>query len=273
MPDVIVVGAGHNGLVAACYLARAGRDVLVVEAADHIGGCTTTAAIPGAPGYYSNPCAFDVIALRISTIGRDLELARHGYREVEVDPCYVALGHNAESLAFWRDPRRTATEIQRFSARDARAFLDLMRELDHVADAMLPMMLTNPTRPDRSALVAALKAAGRHPRSFARLLQLLTGSAEQALRERFEHPIVRGALAMLANFGSPVTTDGSGVNLMVLPLICRAGMSRPLGGLGALTAALAEDLTEHRGQIRTGARVRAARGARRNSDGGSAHDR
>lgn len=256
MPDVIVVGAGHNGLVAACYLARAGRDVLVVEAADVIGGCTTTADIPGAPGYYANPCAFDVIALRISTIGRDLELARHGYREVEVDPCYIALGHGGESLAFWRDPRRTATEIQRFSARDARTFLDLMRELDHVADAMLPMMLTNPTRPDRSALTKALKAAGRHPRSFGRLLQLLSGSAAQALRERFEHPIVRGTFAMLANFGSPVSTDGSGVNLMVMPLICRAGMSRPLGGLGALTSALAADLQEHGGRIRTGARVR-----------------
>ncbi len=120
MPDVIVVGAGHNGLVAACYLARAGRDVLVVEAADMIGGCTTTAPIPGAPGYYANPCAFDVIALRISTIGHDLGLTRHGYQEVEVDPCYAALGRGGESLAFWRDPRRTATEIQRFSARDAR---------------------------------------------------------------------------------------------------------------------------------------------------------
>ena len=255
MPDVIVVGAGHNGLVAACYLARAGRDVLVVEAADVIGGCTTTAAIPGAPGYYANPCAFDVIALRISTIGRDLDLVRHGYQEVEVDPCYVALGHDAESLAFWRDPGRTATEIQRFSGRDARVFLDLMRALDHVADAMLPLMLTNPTRPDRSALTAGLKAAGKHPRSFAGLLGLVTASAAQALQERFEHPIVRGALAMLANFGSPISTDGSGVNLMVLPLICRAGMSRPVGGLGALIGALAADLAEHRGRIRTGARV------------------
>jgi phytoene dehydrogenase-like protein len=255
MADVIVVGAGHNGLVAACYLARAGRDVLVVEAAEVIGGCTTTAPIPGAPGYYSNPCAFDVIALRLSTIGRDLELARHGYAEVAVDPCYVALGAEGESLAFWRDPKRTAAEIRRFSTRDERAFLELMRELDHVADAMLPMMLTNPTRPDRGALAAALKAAGRHPKSFGRLIGLLTGSAAQALTERFEHPVVRGTLAMLANFGSPVSSDGSGVNLMVLPLICRAGMSRPVGGLGALVDALAADLREHGGRIRTGARV------------------
>jgi phytoene dehydrogenase-like protein len=265
VPDVIVVGAGHNGLVAACYLARAGRDVLVVEAADAIGGCTTTAPIPGAPGYYANPCAFDVIALRLSTIGRDLELARHGYTEVAVDPCYVALGPSGESLAYWRDPRRTAAEIRRFSARDERAFLDLMRELDHVADAMLPMMLTNPTRPDRSALAAVLKAAGRHPKSFGPLIGLLIGSAAQALRERFEHPVVRGTFAMLANFGSPVSTDGSGVNLMVLPLISRAGMSRPVGGLGALVDALAADLREHGGRWRTSATrsvMRAAAGCR-----------
>src|SRR5207248_6393372 len=91
MHDVIVVGAGHNGLTAACYLARAGRTVLVVEASDKIGGCTTTGPIPGAPGYETSPCAGDVITMRASSVVRDLDLVRHGYIEVDVDPCYMAI--------------------------------------------------------------------------------------------------------------------------------------------------------------------------------------
>jgi phytoene dehydrogenase-like protein len=255
LPDVIVVGAGHNGLTAACYLARAGHDVLVLEANAKIGGCTTTTEIPGAPGFETSPCAGDVITLRGSTIVDDLDLVRHGYVEVDVDPCYMAITPDGASLAFWRDPRRTAEEIKRFSQRDARTFLALMEELDHALDAMLPMMQTNPTRPDPKVALAVAKAVARHPKHVGQLAQLLTGSAAQALRERFEHPIVRGAFAMLCSFGSPITIESSGANLMVLPLISRIGLGRPLGGLGKLPEALAADLTEHRGRIRTDARV------------------
>ena len=67
------------------------------------------------PGYETSPCAFDVITMRISTSVDDLDLVRHGYVEVDVDPCYMALAHDGESLAFWRDPRRPPTEIKRFS--------------------------------------------------------------------------------------------------------------------------------------------------------------
>src|SRR5438093_241827 len=121
---VVVVGAGHNGLVAACYLAKAGLDVVVVEANDWVGGCTTSAPlVEGAPDHLINPCAQDICLMRISTVVEDLELERYGYAEVEVDPPYVAPLPDGSTLAFWRDPIRTADELRRFSKRDARAYL------------------------------------------------------------------------------------------------------------------------------------------------------
>src|SRR5687768_14626941 len=114
--DVVVIGAGHNGLVAACYLARAGLDVLVVEAAPVAGGMTSTieGAIPEAPHHKINVCSVEPGLLRGTDLVSDLDLARYGYREVEVDPFCVHLMPGGESVAFWRDPRRTAEEIRRF---------------------------------------------------------------------------------------------------------------------------------------------------------------
>src|SRR5262245_41643890 len=81
--DVLVIGAGHNGLVAACYLAKAGLDVQVLEANDWIGGCTSSAHhVQGAPDHLINPCAQDFCLIRLSSVVRDLELERYGYREV-----------------------------------------------------------------------------------------------------------------------------------------------------------------------------------------------
>jgi len=256
MLDVIVVGAGHNGLTAACYLRRAGLDVEVVEAAGWIGGCTTTGAlIEGAPDHRVNACAGDVITLRASTVVRDLGLNELGYMEVDIDPTYVALTPDGAALAFWRDHRRTADEIRRFSARDARAYLELVRSLDSALDAALPMMATNPTRPGAGVVARTMAAAVRHPRRMADVARLATGTAAQAVQERFEHPIVQGGIGMLATFGSPITSDGSGANLLVLALLSRLGMGRPVNGMQSLPDALARYFTARGGRIRTSARV------------------
>src|ERR1700749_4151384 len=104
-PDVVVVGAGHNGLTAACYLAQAGLDVLVVEASPTTGGMTSTyATIPGAPHHLVNEGAVQASLFRTTTIESDLQLARYGFRQVIADPQHLHLGPEGESLAIWQDP-------------------------------------------------------------------------------------------------------------------------------------------------------------------------
>jgi phytoene dehydrogenase-like protein len=255
--DVIVVGAGHNGLVSACYLARAGLDVLVVEANDTIGGCTTSGPLVAqAPEHLLSACAADIITMRSSTVVADLELAtRFGYREVEIDPAYAQLAPDGGSLVYWRDRHRTAAEIRRHSPADARAFLELMAVFDDVLSVALPMIATNPTRPDPRSLWQALRGAARHPRSVAVMAGLAAASAEQAIRERFQHPLVQSALAVITNFGAPITGEGTGTNLILPAVISRFGMGRPVGGMGALPAALARSLHASGGAIRVSAPV------------------
>lgn len=104
--DMIVVGAGHNGLVAANYLANEGMDVLVVEASDEIGGMTMTAPmIAEAPHHLINHCAVDPILWGAGPPARDLALEDHGLTWVKVDPAFVYLHPDGASIAFWRDPR------------------------------------------------------------------------------------------------------------------------------------------------------------------------
>lgn len=253
--DVLVVGAGHNGLVAASYLARSGLDVLVVEARDKIGGCTTSEAlIHGAPEHMLDPCADDIISMRGSTVAADLELAKYGYREVEITPPYVALDADGGSVAFFRDPNRTAEDIRRFSPKDARTFLSLMEQLMPACDTAISLMATNPVRPEFRKVLGAARVL-RKPKGLGILAQLATASAAQAIQERFEHPTVQAGLAQLASYGSPITKENTGVNLMIVPLIMRCGMARPVGGMGLLPASLERCFSAAGGRIRTDAKV------------------
>lgn len=256
MTDVLVIGGGHNGLTAACYLSRAGVDVLVVEAGPRLGGCTTSGPyIDGAPDHTVSACAGDIITLRASSVIDDLQLRRFGYSDHEVDPAYCAIAADGGSLAFWRDPRRTAEEIRRFSTRDATAFLALMEDLDAALDVMMPMMAQNPLRPQGRALAQAAAALARHPRRVAAVAGLARTSAAEAVDALFEHPIVRAGIGVQANFGAPITGAGTAVNLAVLALLARVGMSRPDGGMQRVPDALAACLAHHGGRVRTGCPV------------------
>src|SRR6185295_4701810 len=119
--DAIVVGAGHNGLTAAAYLARAGRSVLVLERREQIGGaCTLERPFPD-PRYVISPCAY-VVGLLDGLVVRELELERHGYRVFVADPNLWCPLPDGSSVALFLDRGRTASHLREngFSERDIR---------------------------------------------------------------------------------------------------------------------------------------------------------
>jgi phytoene dehydrogenase-like protein len=254
--DVVVIGAGHNGLVAAGYLARAGLRVAVVEAAEAPGGMTASGSfIPEAPGHIVNSCAVDIISMLHSRIPAELELRRHGLQMVKPDPSYVSLHPDGSSLAIWRDHARTAAEIEQYSRADARAFLEFTDLLDVMIGAILPVLGIDFGRPDPKALWASTKVAAKNRSRLGDIVALLTGSATAATQERFEHPITKGAMVNLAAGAGPVDQPGSGLGFILLALLGRVGAGRPIGGMQALTNALVASLRASGGLLTTGTPV------------------
>ncbi|MDT5110753.1 MAG: hypothetical protein QOE20_2643 [Mycobacterium sp.] len=253
--DIVVIGAGHNGLTAAAYLQKAGRQVVVLEASPTIGGMTSTyATIPGAPRHLVNEGAIQQSLIRMSSIEQDLDLKHYGLREVPADPAHLHLGPDGESLAVWHDPVRTAEELKRFSRKDAAAFLDLADTLDLAMDALLAYMRTHPTRPNVRSLLRGAARMARHPKQVVALSRYFTVSHAQIIDEQFESPLVRGALAQMPTFDW-MRRDGTAWGMIYVGLVHRTRSARYIGGTGALTKALAACLLDHGGTIRTSAMV------------------
>lgn len=254
--EVIVVGAGHNGLVAACYLAKAGVDVLVVERWETPGGMTSTNPMaPEAPDHLINEASIHASLFRTTNIDAELELsARFGLRQRVIDPAHVHLGPEGESIAMWRDPTRTAEEIRRFSRRDAAAWLELSNIIASATAMGLPLMQTNPVRPEFGKLLETVKAVARGRRELREIVRWVSISQQEAIEERFEHPMVRGPLTVNLPF-MHFDADLSGWALIYLGVLQKWGVAMFEGGTGAFPAALIRCLEAHGGRLRCGAPV------------------
>jgi phytoene dehydrogenase-like protein len=254
--DVIVVGAGHNGLVAACYLAKAGIDVLVVERHDTPGGMTSTNPMaPEAPDHLINEASIHASLFRTTKIDSELELSsRFGLRQRVIDPAHVHLGPDGESIAMWRDPMRTVEEIRRFSRKDAAAWVELSNIIASATAMGLPLMQTNPTRPEFKNVLATLKAVAKGRRELREIIRWVSISQKEAIEERFEHPMVRGPLTVNLPF-MHFDSDLSGWALIYLGVLQKWGVAMFEGGTGAFPAALIRCLEAHGGRVRCSAPV------------------
>jgi phytoene dehydrogenase-like protein len=253
--DAVVIGAGHNGLVAANFLVDAGLSVVVVEAAPYVGGMAGSGPIiPGAPNHIANHCAVDPIFWDLFPVGRHMPLEPFGLQVIPIDPAAVYLDSDGASLAFWTDPHRTAAEIRRFSPADADAYPDFVELLRGFVDFAVWLSALNPVRPELRSLTTGVGPAWRHRRRLAEITHLSLASVDDVVGERFTHPLIRDALSVIGGVTSPTHQAGTAPALITVPSFHRPCW-RPVGGTGAIPRALARRLGERGSSIRTGTPV------------------
>lgn len=251
--DVAIIGGGHNGLTCACYLAKAGLSVLVLERRNIVGGavCTETDLVPG--------CRMDVgssahIMIHLTPVLAELELHRFGLEYIEMDPwaSYPVLGSD-QALLFWRDVGRTCDSIARVSPEDAAAYRRFVDRWGELNEGIFETFLAPPT-PGRLVWTMLrrnlLRPRSRKLWSSLDTTRQLMAPYRQVVDEEFRHPVVRTALEWLAAQAGPSPTEiASGDLLGWNAMIHRSGAKRPRGGSGMLTQALARCLESHGGQI------------------------
>ncbi|MGH2400572.1 MAG: phytoene desaturase family protein, partial [bacterium] len=263
--DAIIVGAGHNGLVTAAYLARAGLRVLVLERRDVVGGACVTEEVW--PGYKISTAAY-LCGLLVPRVIADLELKRFGYEILPKDPAFFSPFPDGRALFVWRDDRKTAEEISKFSRRDADRYPQYEAFLERLAAFVDPLLLATPPDPVRRRfgdLVGLAKLGLRvlrlPPRDFTAAVRIATQSARDFLDAWFESPELKASLAtdgVIGARGGP-STPGTAYVLFHHCMGQAAG-KRGLwgfvrGGMGGITQALATSAQRLGAELRTRAEV------------------
>jgi phytoene dehydrogenase-like protein len=262
--DVVVVGAGHNGLVAACYLARAGLDVLVVERNDYIGGAAVSRRL--FEDYTYSNCSY-VCSLLRPEIMRTLELPKFGLQIIPYDGG-VTMMQGGGHLALYDNHDALRREIARHSPRDAEAYDRYSRDVMRQCKFIRPLLLREPPDPTsfrpRDIQELLYLGARFHNLGEQRMydtLRFWTMSAADFLDEYFESEIVKAHFAGSSIIGTALGPRSPGSAYVLLhhymgdidETVGAWGFAR--GGMGSVTAALTASLRASGGDVRTGAPV------------------
>jgi phytoene dehydrogenase-like protein len=264
--DAIVVGGGHNGLVAAAYLARAGLRTVVLEAREKTGGAAITEN-PWGPEFKMTALSY-VMSLMPPTIISDLRLTEHGYHVVPMGPSFVAFPDGRYLLAH-EEASRDYDEFAKFSKRDADRLGEYEAWLHGVADVLSPLLLRTPPRVGSRRpgdLLDQLRMAwgmrGLDVRGTAEATRLFTMSIADVLDEWFESPEIKGVLAINGVIGTWAGPEEPGTAyVMMHHTIGDVGDGQlgswgyPIGGMGAVTAAIRRSAESFGADVRTSSPV------------------
>jgi phytoene dehydrogenase-like protein len=264
--DAIVIGAGHNGLVAAAYLAQAGLKVCVLERRQVLGGAAGSE--PVFPGFRVDTGTFDA-GLFLPEIVSDLHLETHGLRFIAGPAVIHALQPGGGALTLWRDPGRTAQEIAPFSPADASRYPAYLAWLDHIGAVLqqvlrlAPPPIPNLTTHDLlSWLPVAIKARRLGRKDMMELVRLLPMPVSDFLDEWFESKALKAALGMAGVFGNTLGPKSPGTAIMLLYQAMNAGEAGfrasafVQGGMGCMAQALADAARGYGAEVYAGLGVR-----------------
>lgn len=233
--DVVVIGAGHNGLICAGYLAQAGLEVCVVEAQDVVGGNTVTEELT-LPGFLHDSCSSAHVLIQANPLLREDELgllSTYGLRYIHTDPAVVLPLPDGDAVTVHRDLDATVDEVARFSRPDADELRAMMREWDGgIGAAHARLSSSEPALDD--------EATNQYDDLRAR-------SAWDVVHSRFEHPVVRDLLLWLgfATIQDPRRPGTGALPSAITSGRITFGWATPVGGSGALPAALVRQLVDH----------------------------
>ena len=246
--DIIILGGGHNGLVAACYLAQAGMDVLLLECREFLGGACVTEEL--FPGYRFSACSYICHMLQTKVID-DLELRKHGFEVFPLEPSRFSPLPNGRSLSLWDDLERSQEEIGRFSKKDAESYpkwLDFWRRSAGLIHAYF--LKPPPT-------ISEIAERVRDTKDEALFDRLLTANMKDLVDQFFESDTVKGTLIQAQDVGD-VSALGSAwcyayikCNMFSAPE--NVGIVK--GGMGSITQAMAATARERGVRLKTGAVV------------------
>jgi phytoene dehydrogenase-like protein len=264
--DAIVVGAGHNGLTAAAYLARGGLSTLVVEQRGIVGGCCVTEEI--APGCRASTTSYIASMLRPEVI-RDLRLGDHGLRMVPCDPALQVPFLDGQVVPWWAEHERAVAEFSKISAQDARTFVRVDKQLKALARYLQPFFLEPPPEPGTDSLAgwADLLRVGRRfrkisSREVAELISFLTGSLGEFLDRNYESDKIKTLFLANNVYGKHGGPYQPGTAIGLLFHLLSGGeheqqgfYGHVMGGMGAITQAMAGAAQELGVEIRTNSAV------------------
>lgn len=258
--DVIIIGAGHNGLTCASYLLKAGYSVLVLEKRSLPGGAATTEEImpEEAPGFTFNRCAIDHEFIHLGPVVQELELEQYGLDYLFCDPVVFCPHPNGNYFLGHKSAKQTCAEIARYSPRDAEKYAEFVSFWQRFINSTIPMF----NAPPKSIIdIAAnyninklkdLFSVLGSPHKALDFFRTMLTSAEDMLNEWFDSEVVKAPLARLASeLGAPPSQKNLAIGAMMMAMRHHPGMARPRGGTGALVKALLNLIQVHRGVVLT----------------------